>query len=220
MTVAVREPVQLRDAERRVVLAPVSWSLYQQILRELGDNRGTRLAYDDGRLEIMSPSDFHEDVKKIVARLIEAYADASGIDIQGYGAWTMNREAMKKGLEPDECYYVQSFPAIASKRGLDLAVDPPPDLAIEVDISRSTLPKHPIYAALGVPEVWRYDGKRFRILRRTDAGDYAESPQSGCFPDFPIEAVNRFVAIGLESHQPAAVRALREWLKGQAPDRP
>lgn len=215
MTLAVRELVQQREAETRVVLEPVSWSLYQQILRELGDSRGKRLAYDDGRLEIMSPSDFHEDVKKIVARLIEAYADAMGIDIHGYGSLTMDREALKKGIEPDECYYVQSFPAIANKRGVDLTVDPPPDLAIEIDISRSTLPKQPIYAALGVPEVWRYDGKRFGILRRSPSGGYEPSQHSGCFPDLPIDELNRFVGIGLASRQPAALRALREWLNAQ-----
>jgi Uma2 family endonuclease len=215
MTVAVHESVQTRAGENRVVLSPVSWSLYRQILSELGDNRGTRLAYDNGRLEIMSPSRLHEDVKKIAARLIEAYGDATGIDVQGCGSWTLDQEESRKAIEPDECYYVQSFPAIAHKRELDLAVDPPPDLAIEVDISRSMLPKQPIYQALGVPEIWRYDGKRFVILLRTSGGGYAESRQSLCFPDLPIDEFNRFVQIGLTSRQPAAVRALRQWLKEQ-----
>lgn len=215
MTVAVHEPVQVRKGEARVVLEPVSWSLYRRIVSELGDNRGTRLAYDNGRLEIMSPSDLHEDVKKIAARLIEAYGDATGIDVQGYGSWTMDQEEAQKGIEPAECYYVQNFPAIADRKKLDLAIDPPPDLAIEVDITRSSLPKQPIYAALGIPEVWRYDGKRFRILLRTDSGGYAESKTSRCFPALPMDEFNRFVQIGLMSHQPAAVRALRQWLKEQ-----
>lgn len=215
MTVAVGESVRVRDGEARVVLEPVSWSLYRQILNELGDNRGTRLAYDNGRLEIRSPSRLHGDVKKIAARLIEAYGDATGIDVQGYGSWTMDQEEAQKGIEPDECYYVQSFPAIAYKRELDLSVDPPPDLAIEVDISRSTLPKQPIYHALGVPEIWRYDGKRFAILLRTSGGGYAESRHSLCFPDLPMDEFNRFVQIGLESRQPAAVRALHDWMKAR-----
>lgn len=216
MTVAVEPRTVTMNAETRVVLEPVSWSLYQQILTELGDSRGTRLAYDNGRLEIMSPSDSHEHVKTIVARLIEAYADAAGVDIEGLGSWTLNREDQNKGIEPDECYYVQSFPAIAQKKRLDLAVDPPPDLAIEVEITSSSLPKQPIYAALGVGEIWRFDGKRYRIFRRTAEGAYVESHQSGCFPDLPIDEVNRFVRIGLESRQPAAVRALREWMKGRS----
>jgi Uma2 family endonuclease len=218
VTLPAPAPVAAPRGETRIVLEPISWGLYQQILRELGDNRGQRLAYDNGRLEIMSPSNLHEDVKKIAARLIEAYGDATGIDVQGFGSWTMDREALQKGIEPDECYYVQSFEAIAHKRP-DLAVDPPPDLAIEVDITRSTLPKQPIYAALGIPEIWRYDGKRFIILLRTDAGGYAESQQSRCFPALPIDEFNRFVQIGLKSRQPAAIRALRQWLKDQPPRR-
>lgn len=213
MTVAAEETAVTLNAEERVVLEPVSWALYERLLAELGDSRGTRLAYDDGRLEIMSPSDSHENVKKIAARVIEAYADAMGIDVQGYGAWTMNRKDKKKGLEPGECYYVQSFPAIADKKRLDPKHDPPPDLAIEVDISRSSLPKQPIYAAIGVPEIWRFDGKRFTIVRRDASGSYVESQQSACFPDLPIDEVNRFVQIGLRSRQPAALRALREWMK-------
>jgi Uma2 family endonuclease len=213
MTVAVPERAVALNAESRVVLEPVSWALYEQILTELGDNRGTRLAYDDGRLEIMSPSDSHEDVKTIVARLIEAYAFMMDIDIQGYGSWTMNRKEKNKGIEPDECYYVQSLSAIAGKKRRDLKRDPPPDLAIEVDISRSSLAKQPIYAAIGVPEIWRFDGERFAILRRDESGSYVESPQSACFPDLPIDEVNRFVQIGLRSLQPAAVRALRDWVK-------
>src|SRR5215207_11484000 len=96
-------------SETRMVLAPVSWSLYQQILRELGDKRGKRLTYDAGRLEIMSPSELHEDVKTIAARLVETYAAVARIPIQGYGSMTMDREELEQGVEPDECYYVQSF---------------------------------------------------------------------------------------------------------------
>jgi Uma2 family endonuclease len=218
MTAAVQERAATLNAESRVVLEPVSWSLYEQLLAELGDSRGTRLAYDDGRLEIMSPSDSHEDVKKIVARLIETYAFILDIDVQGYGSWTMNRKQKKKGIEPDECYYVQSFPSIAQRKRLDLTRDPPPDLAIEVDISGSSLPKQPIYAAIGVPEIWHFDGKRFAILRRDESGSYIGSQHSACFPDLPIDEVNRFVQIGLRSRQPAAVKALRQWLKDRAPE--
>jgi Uma2 family endonuclease len=199
------------------VLEPISWSLYQQILSELGDACGKRLAYDSGRLEIMSPSDSHEDVKKLIARVIEAYADAMDIDIQGVGSWTMKRDAVQKGVEPDECYYVQSFPKIADRKKLDLTIDPPPDLAVEVEIAWSSLPKQPIYAALGVPEIWRFDGKQVAILLRGADGGYAESQRGHCFPDLPLEEVNRFVQIGLTSRQPAAVRALREWLKQRPP---
>lgn len=200
-------------SETRMVLAPVSWGLYQQILRELGDNRGKRLTYDSGRLEIMSPSDLHEDVKKIAARLVETYAAVAGIPIQGYGSMTMDREELEKGIEPDECYYVQSFGRLPHGRRLDFSIDPPPDLAIEVDISPPGVAKQPIYAALGVREVWIYDGVRFRLFRRSGEGAYTEAQQSGCFPALPIEEFNRFVRIGLDSKQPAALKALLDWLR-------
>jgi len=125
----------------------------------------------------------------------------------------MKRDAVQKGVEPDECYYVQSFPRIADKKKLDLTTDPPPDLAVEVEIAWSSLPKQPIYAALGVPEIWRFDGKRIAILLRGADGLYAESGRGNCFPHLSVDDVNRFIQIGLASKQPAAVRALREWLK-------
>ena len=211
--VAAPQPTKTtNDPETRLVLEPVSWGLYQQILRELGDNRGKRLTYDNGRLEIMSPSDLHERVKTIAARLVETYAAAMGIAVEGYGSMTMDREELQQGIEPDECYYVQSFHRLPEAQRLDMATDPPPDLAIEVDISPPGVAKQPIYAALGVGEIWRYDGARFRVLRRTEDGGYVEKQESGCFPDLPLEQFNRFVQIGLKSRQPAALQALLAWL--------
>ena len=219
MTVVATPPQapKTADPETRMVLEPVSWALYQQLLRELGDNRGKRLTYDRGRLEIMSPSELHEDVKTIAARLVETYAAVMRIAIQGYGSMTMDREELEKGLEPDECYYVQSFDRLPHGRRLDLSVDPPPDLAIKIDISPPAVGKQPIYAALGVEEVWRYDGVRFRVMRRSGEGRYVEAQQSACFPGLPIEEFNRFVRIGLESKQPAALDALLDWLRDTRP---
>jgi Uma2 family endonuclease len=155
----------------------------------------------------------HEDVKKVAARLLEIYAVLVRIKLQGYGSMTMDREDLEKGLEPDECYYVQSFDRLPRGRRLDLSIDPPPDLAIEVDISPPNIARQPIYAALNVPEVWLYDGRSFRVLRRSPDGRYAESRHSACFPSLPIDEFNRFVRIGLESNQPAALEALMDWLR-------
>lgn len=215
MTIASPPPNLLLHAERRVVLEGVSWSLYEKMLAELGDRRGVRLTYDRGRLEIMSPSRLHENVKKIAARLLEAYSDAVEVRVEGCGSWTLNREDLEKGLEPDECYYVQSVPLIAGKGELDLAVDPPPDLAIEVDISPPDVAKQPIYAALGVPEVWRYDGRRMAVMLRTATGTYAESDRSLALPDLPMDEFNRFIEVGLAKGQYDAVRAMRRWLRSR-----
>lgn len=204
MTLA--EPVH-----RRVVLDNVSWESYRKLRAEVGGN--VRLTFDEGRLEIMSPSPLHEKVKKLIARLIEAYGDALEIAVEGFGSTTFDPEELKKGLEPDECYYVQHAEDVSHKTELDLKLDPPPDLAIEIDISPPGLAREPIYAALGVPEIWRFDGERVTSLHRTRKGDYRSAGTSLAFPDLPMEQLNRFVALGLTSGQFAAVKALREWVR-------
>ena len=206
----------LSAADDRVTLQNASWELYQSMLREIGDGH-IRLTYDQGRLEIMSPSGFHENVKKALARLIEAYADAAGIDIQGLGSTTFDRNDLQKGLEPDECYYIANAAAVIGKREIDLAIDPPPDLAIEVDLSPPGVPKQPIYAALGVPEIWRFDGRRLICLVRTveDAtgARYVPAEKSLSFPSLAPADLGEFLEKALTAGQSAAVRELRTWMR-------
>lgn len=220
MTLAVppppaRSPVPTDEpyVEQRVLLDGISWTTYERLLKELND-RPIHLTYDDGLLEIFMPGDEHERVKKIAGRLVEAYSDESGIDAEGLGSWTMKQKKLKKGLEPDECYYVANMKrVIGLKRKLDLRKDPPPDLAIEVDITSGSVAREPIYAALRVPEIWRYDGERIGVLLRQPDGTYAPAPASAAFPAFPMEQVNQFLAIGLAEGKSAAVRALRAWVR-------
>ena len=194
----------------RVLLSGISWTLYQDMLAEIR-NGGVRLTYEDGWLEIMTLSPLHERVKTIVARVIESYADALGLNVEGFGSTTFGREDLRRGLEPDECYYIAHLAHVLGKDKLDLATDPPPDLAVEVDISPADIAKQPIYAALGVPEVWRYDGRRLTPLH-LKSGAYVEADRSLSFPDLPMDRFNQFLAVGLSSGQSAAVRAMREWL--------
>lgn len=199
--------------DQRVLLDGVSWTTYERLLKELND-RPIHLTYDDGLLEIFMPGDEHERIKTITARLVEAYSDESGIDAEGLGSWTMKQKKLKKGLEPDECYYVANVKrVIGLKRKLDLRKDPPPDLAIEVDITAGSVPREPIYAALRVPEIWRYDGERVGVLLRRPDGTYAPAAASVAFPALPMEQVNQFLAVGLAEGQSAAVRALRAWTR-------
>lgn len=202
------------QAEPRVTLRGVSWQLYQQMLAEVGDGH-VRLTYDSGSLEIMSPSSLHERVKTVLARVIEAYADELRIKLEGFGSTTFAREDLHKGLEPDECYYVQHASAVIGKEEFDWTIDPPPDLAIEVDISRPGVARQPIYGALGVPEIWKFDGRSVVSLHRTTSGDYVVGTASLAFPKLPLDEVNRFLQIGLASGQSAAAQAVREWLRGQ-----
>lgn len=208
-TPAVRQP----ESRRRILLGGISWSLYQNMLAEIR-NGGVRLTYDNGWLEIMTLSPLHEKVKTLVGRLIEAYADTEDIWVEGFGSTTFGREELQRGLEPDECYYVAHAADVATKTQLDLAIDPPPDLAIEVDISPTDIAKIPIYAALRIPEVWRYDGNRLAPMRLR-AGRYVEVRKSVAFPNLPIDRLNEFLAIGLATGQRDAVRALRAWLRGR-----
>src|SRR5690348_13613088 len=112
-------------AEKRVLIRGVSWELYEHMLREIGDSH-VRLAYDEGRLEIMSPSGLHENVKKILGRLAEGYGEEVGIVIEGFGSMTLNREDLRKGVEPDECYYIANAAKMIGRDDFDLTIDPPP----------------------------------------------------------------------------------------------
>jgi Uma2 family endonuclease len=199
-------------AERRFVLDGVSWSLYQNMLAEVGHGH-VRLTFDQGRLEIMSPSYGHEIAKTVLARLIEAYADAMNLTIEGLGSMTFAREDLQKGLEPDECYYITNASAVIGKDELDLTIDPPPDLAIEIDISPPDIARQPIYAALGVIEVWRYDGKILTVSHRNTAGGYSPAKNSLAFPNLSVETLNELLTLGLTKGQSAAVAELRRRLK-------
>ncbi len=201
---------------RRLTVTGVHWETYVRLCDDIV--RGaTRITYDRGRMEIVTLSERHERIKTILARIIEAYADAAGIDAEGLGGVTMRREDLDRGLEPDECYYVANAAVIIGQpeeAELDLSVTPPPDLAIEVDISPPEVAKQPIYAALGVPEIWRYDGRAVTYLVRAADGQYAAVDRSLAFPLLPVEWVNEALAIGLARGQRAAAVEVRRRATG------
>lgn len=172
-------------AEQRIVMDNISWSTYLAILNDAENRRG-RIAYDQGVLEIMSPSRQHEDAKSLIGRMVEAYCDAAGIDADAAGSTTFKREDLAKGFEPDECYYIENTPAVRGKEELDLTIDPPPDLVLQVDISCSSLNKFGIYKAVGVPEIWRYYGEtlEFFVLK---SDEYTQVEQSEQLTGFPTQ---------------------------------
>src|SRR5207248_1435503 len=140
-----------------------------------------RVTYDQGRMEIMTTTAWHEFIKKSAARLLEHYSFVMDISIKGLGSLTCNRKDLKKGLEPDECYFIRTKPLVNKKGFLDLAKGPPPDLVIEVEVTRSSVPKHPIYQALRVPELWRLSEDRLTVLR-FDGKDHVPTAKSIHFP--------------------------------------
>jgi len=178
-------------AEQRVILRNISWETYERLLEERGDSRVPRLAYDRGELEIMSPSSEHESVGYFVSLLVAVLAEEMGVNAYGVGSTTYKRGDLGRGFEPDASFYIANEEPVRGKPRIDLAVDPPPDLVIEIDITSPSLDKFPIYARLGVHEVWRYDGNRFEILSlgERDSGNHLfPPPLAGLAADKALQA--------------------------------
>lgn len=204
-------------AEQRVVLEPISWQTYVAILNDAENRRG-RITYDRGVLEIMAPSKLHEQVKGLIGRMVEVFTEELNIDMASAGSTTFKREDLDRGFEPDECYYIQHAPDVLGKDEIDLLLDPPPDLLIEVDISRSSLGKFGIYSALGVPEVWHYDGERLRFyVLAADA--YVEVQESAVLPPLSASQLSQFLSRRLESSETTLIREFRQWTQRMFPDR-
>jgi Uma2 family endonuclease len=147
----------------QVLLENIRWQTYQALLKDIEEQPGIRMTYDHGTLEIMAPLDPHEAYKKLLGRLVEAATEELNIEIRSLGSRTCSREDMARGLEPDQCYYIQHELAVRGKKQLDLNQDPPPDLVIEIDITNSSMNRMRLYEALQVPEVWQYDGRELTV---------------------------------------------------------
>lgn len=207
----------LSPLQTSVVLRDVSWRTYESLLEDLADRSSPRLTYDRGTLEIMSPTKQHEKFNRALALLVDTACDELGLDVESLGSTTFRREDLQRGFEPDSCFYFANAGLIRSREKIDLSVDPPPELVIEIDITSSSLPKDSIYANLGVPEVWRYDGRTLRI-GRLEAGDYIEFPESVALPVLTVEALTRFVELSKTAKRPELLRAFREWMRTRRED--
>lgn len=198
------------------VLHDVSWEFYEACLKELGD-RNIRLTYDRGTLEFMSPTERHDRSKRLLGRLIEALTEELEIEIRSEGSTTWRNEELERGLEPDECYYVEHEPLVRGRETIDPATDPPPDLAIEVEVTRRIVDRLGIYAALGVREIWRHTGERFRVFVLGEDGTYHEADRSPSFPFLPLDEVNHFLSRRNEMGENAWVRSFRAWVRDMKP---
>jgi Uma2 family endonuclease len=203
---------QVHDSQKDepLVLENIRWSTYQALLRDLGD-RPIHLTYDQGRLEIMTLSSQHEILRTLLGRLIESLTLELNIPIKSLGSVTIARKELQRGLEPDECYYIAQELLVRGKMKLNFRKDPPPDLAVEVDISRSSKSRQSVYAALGVPEMWRYDGK-LKVLHLRGA-KYAESDHSLSFPFLPISQMEKFIDRIREVDETTLIRSFRQWVQ-------
>ncbi|MEL6160516.1 MAG: Uma2 family endonuclease [Cyanobacteria bacterium J06623_5] len=167
-----------------VRLRSVTWQQYKKILEDLGHHRAVRLAYNNGKLEIMRPQAKQEDDKEIVGDLIKALLEELKIEFRSLGATTFERQPELKAIEPDQCFYIQNEKVIRGKRRIDLSQDPPPDLVLEMDIETRTHLE--IYEALGVPELWRFS-RAGLSMHQLQAGKYLTAEESPIFPDLPIK---------------------------------
>lgn len=201
-----------------VTLKGVTWQTFQALIGEVGDDRAWRIAYDRGVLEIRMPLEEHEEPKELIVDFVTVMVDELGLEIRKLGALTLEREDLKRAIEPDTCFYIQNE-ALVRGRKINLPDDPPPDLAVESDYTSSSLNKHTIYAAIGVPELWRYRRQKLEVYRLTESSDagqgegverkYELSDQSLAFPFLPIAEVPAFIEQSKTIGQRAAVRLFR-----------
>jgi len=196
----------------RILLRDVDWDLYQQ-LRSSDDRRNLRMTYAAGALEIMSPSRVHERLTQLISKFLEVWAEEYGIEIDCGGSTTMQREDLARGLEPDNSYYIEHAAEMRERDQLDLQIDPPPDIAIEVDITSSSLGRLPIYAALGVREVWRCDGHSLRFLELDQTGSYREVLESTALPGLKPADLMPFVDQRFDFGQTSLVKRFRGWIR-------
>lgn len=197
-------------SEERVILHNVSWATYERLLADFANHSVPHLTFDRGVLEIMTPLPEHEKYNRLIALLVAVVADALGTNIADFGSTTFKRSDLERGFEPDSCFYIQHEPQVRGKSTVDLHVDPPPDLIVEVKITRGSLNKLPLYAQVGVPEVWRYDGRRSSIFK-LERGDYIELEKSEALPSLTSMLLTRFLDEGKVLPHTAWLRMLREW---------
>jgi len=198
---------------QRVLLRDVTWQEFERILAELGEHRSARIAYDRGILEIMAPLPEHEYDKEIISDLLKALLEELDNEFISLGSTTFKNQNMLQGIEPDQCFYIKNEMLIRGKKRLDLIVDPPPDLALEIDVTSRTNPS--IYQALKVPELWRFEKGKLQINLLRD-GCYVESQESANFPGLPlIEAIPRYLQQSATYGRNATLKAFRRWVREQ-----
>jgi Uma2 family endonuclease len=204
-------PSMSLDDVQHIVLDGVSWDFYERLLREIG-GRPLRVTYDQGRMEIMSPLPEHERPKTVIARLIEMLTYELDMPMLGLGSTTFRRKDKAKGLEPDECLYFRDEVRMRGCKRWNPKKDPPPQLVVEIDITSRSIDREPIYAALGVLEIWRHDGRRIQCLELTE-GVYRLRKHSLAFPFLQPAQLQQFVGMVPTRGETATIKAFATWVR-------
>jgi Uma2 family endonuclease len=199
--------------EQRLVLYGVDWQTYGRMLRAFSSRPGVHLTYDRGSLEIMTLSHEHENAGRLLGRFVVVLTEEFGLPIHCGGSTTFRRRKRQRGLEPDDCYWIASEALVRGKDRINLRTDPPPDLALEIDVTHSSLNRLAIDAALRVPEVWRLEKQQVVCYLLGSQGHYAASTSSLAFPGLNPDELSRFLAMRRQMDENAVVRQLRAWLR-------
>ncbi|MBA3414961.1 MAG: Uma2 family endonuclease [Chloroflexia bacterium] len=215
MTATAMKATQTVPAEQFVILHDISWELYERLLAEFADRPAPRLVYDRGVLEIMSPGPQHEEDHLALAAIVSAVAEELDLDFRPTGSMTFRRRDLEQGFEADSSFYVTNERFARNLAEIEPTKDPPPDLVIETDVSRSTLDKLVVYAGFGVPEVWRSHAGRVSILL-LEAETYREMPRSRVLPLLTSEDLARFLAESRVQRRPEWLRSVRAWARERA----
>jgi Uma2 family endonuclease len=201
-------------AENRTILQPISWTTFNNLLTELGNQRNTRLTYHQAVLEIMTPLGEHENNNRFIDDIVRILAEELNLPLKKMGSLTLKKDNLQQAVEPDSCYYLTQEPLVRNKQNIDLNIDPPPDLVLEIDITNTSLNKLPIYASLQVPEIWRYNGRSLQVfVLDLDKREYNQVIISPTFPQLNIESIPQLISQSLIVGETATLKTFRNTLR-------
>src|SRR5262245_3188557 len=198
--------------DTEVIFHGATWEEYEELLDLVGEAAGLRISYNNGTLKVMSLSPEHEKYVRFIERLISTLSLRLRINIVSFGSAMMRKRRDAKGNEPDACFYIQTAAMIGNRIELDFSIDPPPDMVVEVDIHHDSTNNDAIYAALGVTEIWRYDGWAATIFH-LKGDNYVEAETSHALPMITSAILTEYVARMRQEGEFAAIIAFDEWLQ-------
>ncbi|MCA1620126.1 MAG: Uma2 family endonuclease [Acidobacteria bacterium] len=208
--------IERLPAGAKLELQNIDWDEYEHLLTQMESfHPGHRLSYDRGRLIIVGPSPEHEHYKEFIIRFVQTLSDEMDITVESWGGTTFMRKALKKGVEPDTCFFVQNAASVIGRRNFPRREYPPPDVVVEIDMSHDSLDKFHIYATLGVPEIWRYDGENTRFYKLTGES-YEVIQNSRAFPTLRAKVITQYLELSKTDGHTAALKAFRQMLRSRA----
>jgi len=196
---------------QQLLMTDVSWEMYEQLLKEFEEKAGSRINYSQGVLEIMVPLPEHEADKVIIGDLVKILLEELDLEFWSLASTTFKSKRMQRGLEADDCFYIENETAIRGKKRIDLDIDSPPDLALEIDITSRT--RFDNYQVLGVKELWRFDGTALQINILKN-GEYVQVEESPYFPGFPLrEVIPQYLERSKTEGRNKTMKAFRSWVR-------